>query len=105
MVVRIATGILGVLLMGVGLATVYGEPFLGWLDVSLGILILLSIAGPPSAGPYGSSVGPAPLGGLSLLLATAALFIRPRDASSWWTLAIAVALVALGVPRLVRSRP
>jgi hypothetical protein len=104
MAARMATGALGVLLMTVGLATVYGEPFLGWLDVSLGILALLSIAGTVRSRTHVSSIGPVALGAAALVVSVVALAARASSTLAWWTLAIAMGLFALGVPELRRNR-
>ena len=104
MATRLATAVLGILLAAMGLVTVEDEPFLGWLDVSLGILTLLSIMGSTRNGRYASAIGPVALGGGALALWILALALHAGSTLTWWTLAIGMALLVLGVPELRRDR-
>jgi len=104
MVTRIATALLGLALVTVGLAGVYGEPFLGWLDVSIGILALLASAGMTSSARYASTLSPLLLAGATMVLSVLALVRGASSALVQWPSVIALGLLLVALPQTKRNR-
>src|SRR3954468_9650748 len=104
MVTRIATALLGLVLTVVGLAGVYGEPFLGWLDVSVGIMALMASGGMTKSARYTSTLSPLLLAGAALVLSIVALARGASSALVEWPFVIALGLFLTALPEARRNR-
>ncbi len=83
--------VLGVGIIIVGLAGMRVTPWLGWLDIALGIVSFFIAAGVPQEVGRSSMIGPVGLGVAALVLWVIGLAVGASTPLTWWTFAFGIA--------------